>query len=1351
MRTIVTVALCIAVFFPTTAQDINFDHIGASDGLSQISVMSVYQDELGYMWFGTREGLNRYDGRKIEVFQVIETQKDGLSSNMINKICGDRAGKLYIRCGYDQLVAYDLKNDKFSLMNENCQALTSGSKSIWYADGNQIVKFDIQSQKAQDYFIVDAAYPVQQLLEASNGKLYIGTARGLWILDENKRINLLIPENPVSAIFEDSRKNIWVGTGTQGVYKINRTGLIDHYSRQEGLSSPIIRDFSEDNFGQIWIATFMGLNKLNPETGAVTVYTHTGTKPTELSHPSVYALFNDRQGTLWVGTYFGGVNYFNPEANIYTYFYPTSHSATSVNYPIVGTMAEDKDGNIWICTEGGGLNFYDRKNKTFRYFRAGPGNSIAHNNLKCIWYNDKNHHLYIGTHMGGLSIYNIRTQQFSTINTGSHPELGNDVIVALQPYAGNLLVLTQSSIVLLNTTTHSLQPFRIKGMQRIPSRSNFTAMLVDSKHNLWLETNNDLKKINIRTGEIKSYAHSFDKPGSIGRHGITKIYEDRRGRLFFASIGSGLFQYLPDKDLFVRYSEHNNKLLSDFIYDITETTYGYLVLLTNRGINFFDPENNKNQYLDRSRGLPLEMSIYGNGICSTRNGEIFAGGINGMVSFFENQVSPLNKEYSLFFSRLILNNKVVKPGDEDKVLPGSLPYLKRLTLKHWQNNFSIDFASSNFIKANTRDYEYMLEGLDNDWNPTREQTLRYTNLSPGTYTLKVRETGTLPVPGDPHEIKLEIRIRPPFYASLVAYIFYFLVLVFIVLRINAFNNSKIKLKTSLEFERREKERIEELNQTKLQFFTNISHEFRTPLTLIIGQIETLLQFENLVPSVHNKLIKVYKNASQLRNLISELLDFRKQERDLLTLKVNNLDLTSFVHSIYLSFSEMASSRSISYSFHSVEKSYMVWIDPVQLQKVFYNLISNAFKYTPDRGKISILLEQKSDKVIVKISDSGAGIPTSDIDRIFERFYQSPARVMYGNTSFSTGVGLALSRGIINLHHGNIEVQNNPDQGTTFTVGLLKGSEHFSDAEKSQTIPAELTIADVELPDREFIETYMEKFSKANKTDCTVLIVEDNEEMLHFLSEVFSSIYHVEMATNGHDALEKLKMMQPDIILSDVMMPLMNGKELCSLVKNNFDTSHIPVVLLTADSSEEQNLEGLMTGADDYITKPFNVKVLISRCNNLVLNRKHLQEKFLKQTDVTPVVLATNKLDQALIDKATDIVVRHLDDSNFDVTQFAGEMALGRSKLYLKIKGVTGLTPNDFIQNIRLKHAALLLKTEHELNISDITYRLGFSTPRYFSKCFKELFGISPLHYRKVNNPAYGNKEDEDPEDTDQNG
>ena len=911
-------------------------------------------------------------------------------------------------------------------------------------------------------------------------------------------------------------------------------------------------------------------------------------------------------------------------------------------------------------------------------------------------------------------------------------------------------MLTQKGIVQLDMKTETTSTFFNNNKIKNDVGFQNTTFLIDSKQNLWLaSTDGGLKRYNLSKNEFKTYKHEFGKKGSIGRLNITRIYEDRRGRLLFATEGSGLYEYLPEKNLFERYSATENGLLSDFIYDISETSYGYLILLTNKGVNLFDPETNKSIFLDKSKGLPLDMINLGCGIYSTKNGEIFVGGTNGMVSFFENQITPVPKDYNLFFSELYIEDELESPAKKSDILQNTLPYQQNLTLTNNQNNISIKFASSNYIKANKTAYEYRLDGLTDKWIQAVDQTIKYSNLSPGSYVLHVREAlGNNPIV-KPKEITLSIRITPPFYASIYAYILYVLIVAFALWKTISFNKSKILLRTSLEYEMRENDRIKELNQTKLQFFTNISHEFRTPLTLIIGQIESMSQIGNIPPAIHNKIVKIYKNASHLRNLITELLDFRKQERDLLALKVSNEDIVGFVRNVYLSFSEMALSRKIDFNFSTIEKNIQIWFDAVQLQKVFYNLISNAFKYSKDSSHIQIKVERKPEGVHINIIDSGVGVPEEDLDRIFERFYQSKSQSGTAANNFSTGVGLALSKGIVELHHGTIKATKNKDGGTTFSVVLLYGNDHFSDEDKSPAKDMDVNnIIETEMPDKFFLETMAAEINSSEKPVSTILIVEDNEEMLHFLKDIFSPIYHVETAVDGLDALEKVKELQPDIVLSDVMMPNMSGKELCAKLKTNFETSHIPVVLLTADSSEEQNLESLMLGADDYITKPFNVKALISRCNNLVLSRKRMQEKFSKQTDNVQVSLATNKMDQELLNKATQIVTKYIDDSEFDVSIFASEMALGRSKLYLKIKGITGMTPNDFILNIRLKTAASMLTNETELNISDITYRLGFSTPRYFSKCFKELFGLSPLHYRKANNPAYSHKEIEEEDEAD---
>jgi signal transduction histidine kinase/DNA-binding response OmpR family regulator/ligand-binding sensor domain-containing protein len=1331
------------------AQDINFQHIGPGSGLSQISVMSIYQDELGYMWFGTREGLNRYDGQEIKVYLAAENPDGGLPGNIINKIAGDRNGKMFLLVDYKHFVAYDLHHDRFFSIDERSQCFYADADNVVYARDNKIYVLNTDDFSSTHIYTLNVSYPITSLHLTSNQRMYIGTENGLFVLDNNRVFNTVFPGKHISVIFEDSKKNIWVGTSNDGVHKINRNGLVDHYMHQSkgqySLSSNIIRGFTEDTFGQIWVATFKGLDKIVADTDIIVNYKTQGDKPTDLSHSSIYALYKDQQGTIWIGTYYGGVNYHHPESNIYTYYYPNINNPRNISFPIVGKMAEDKDGNLWICTEGGGLNFYDRRKREFKRFQQGGSNSISHNNLKCIYYNPKNQKLYIGTHMGGLSIYDMRTGRFKEISTRTNSIIPNDVIEDIVPYDNQLLILTQKGLVKMDMDTELVSPFFTDKELLKTDGKAFVTLLVDNKKQLWLSQNDGgVKAYNLRTGEMKTYLPSIENEGTIGRHFVTRIYQSKRGKLFFATYGSGLYEYVPETDGFKRFTVKESGLLADFIYDVTETNYGYLILLTNQGVNLLEPESGRNYHLDKTRGLPLDMINFGCGLITTSNGEIFVGGINGMASFYENQINPIPSDYQLFFSELQVNNFLIRPLDEHGILPKALPFMDKISLRHNENDILIRIANSNHIMANRTSYEYRLEGLDEQWSPVKDQGIKYTNLSPGNYVLHVREVAGYHPSGSRKEVHLAILVRPPFYLSLWAYILYSILISALLWWIIRFNKSKILLKTSLEYEKRENDRIKELNQTKLQFFTNISHEFRTPLTLIIGQIESMTQMENLSPYIRNKLVKVYKNASHLRVLITELLDFRKQERDMLSLKVTSQNIVPFVKGVFTSFNDMAVTRKMNYTFFSVEKDILLWFDPVQLQKVMYNLISNAFKYTPDHGSIAVKIEKFHDEVRISVKDDGEGIPEQDLTRIFERFYQSESKP--APHAFSTGVGLALSKGIVELHHGNIFAQRNKAKGSTLTVILKTGSDHFTDEEKAPYKEMDLnSIVESNLPDKLFMETVAqaEEVDSVDEMRAVILIVEDNEEMLHFLSDIFSMIYRVETASDGAAALDRIRDVQPDIVLSDVMMPNMSGKDLCIRLKTNLETSHIPVVLLTADASEDQSLESLMLGADDYITKPFNVKALISRCNNLVQNRKRMQEKFSRQTDNATVKLATNKLDQELLEKATAIVHSHLDDGEFDVSQFASEMALGRSKLYLKLKGITGMTPNEFILNTRLKTAANLLANTTDLNISDITYQMGFSTPRYFSKCFKELFGMSPMTYRKKHNAAYDQASEEE--------
>ncbi|MCD7973246.1 MAG: ATP-binding protein [Candidatus Azobacteroides sp.] len=1328
----------LGLFFPLLfSQPIYFEHIGVLDGLSQISVLSIYQDKLGYMWFGTREGLNRYDGKDIRVILSEENDEFGLSSNIINTIYGEE-DELYIHCGYHQLVRYDIIQDKFTMIDDNCQHIAQGEENMWIASRNILKHFNYASKELSEYYVVPEEYDINCLFVSSNKKLYIGTDKGLCVLDENKVFNRMLNGNIISCVYEDSRQNIWVGTNGQGVYKIKRNGLADHYSASGmpgfHLSNDIIRAFCEDNFGQIWIATFDGLNRLTPETGTIIISRNINNKPTELSHNSIHTLYKDKQGTIWVGTYFGGVNFYNPESNIYTYYYPEETHFKSVNFPIVGQMTEDKNGNLWICTEGGGLNFFDRKENKFTYYKAGEGNCISHNNLKCIWYNEANHRLYIGTHMGGLNIYDIEKNTFRHFTTSTSEKLPNNIVECIIPYMNKLLVLTQKGIVQLDMHTEKIEPFFRNMPIEKETGYDITNLYIDRNQNLWLAmTEGGLLKYNLQTKFLSRYTHSFREKGTIGRQPVCNMYETSEGELLFATLGSGLFEYIAEKDNFACYTEENNGLLSNFIYQIQETHTNYILLLTNNGLNLLDKKKKSLYVINDSRGFPLEKMNVECGCFVTRDGEIFVGGINGMASFFEHQITTSEKDYDLFFSDLYVNNVLQKASDPKAVIPVSLPYLDKIRLRHNQTNINIRFATSNHLEINKIPFEYKLTGFDDNWLPVKGQDIQYSNLRPGNYTLHVREKLENHILRTPKEITLNIGVKPPFYASPLAFILYLTLVGFIIWFIIHSNKLKFKLKTSLEYEIRENNRIQELNQAKLQFFTNISHEFRTPLTLIIGQIESLLQMDNLQANIHSKLSRIHKNASHLRELISELLDFRKQERDLLELKVHEMNIVEFCRGVFNSFKKLAAKRQIEYVFFSSENRIMAWFDPLQLQKVIYNLFSNAFKYSEDKSSILMKVEKKNNKIIISIIDSGIGIGEEDLPKIFDRFYQGKTGEMQYNPG--TGIGLALAKGIIDLHHGTISAHNNPDRGTTFKVELLTGSEHFTIEERTASEGSDWdSFRDRNVPRPSFFEEIRSSQTgeHSSSNEATILIVEDNEEVLDFLDEVFSPIYRVETAKDGFEGLEKVKAIQPDIVLSDIMMPKMSGKEMCIKMKSNFETSHIPVILITADTSEEQNLEGLMAGADDYITKPFNVKALISRCNNLVLSRKRMQERYSKQIDNSALTIATTKQDQKLLNRATEVVSRYLDDPEFNVNTFAQEMALGRSKLYLKIKGITGLTPNEFILNTRLKKAASLLISDHDMNISDITHSLGFSTPRYFSKCFKDLFGISPLNYRKKN-------------------
>ena len=1006
-------------------------------------------------------------------------------------------------------------------------------------------------------------------------------------------------------------------------------------------------------------------------------------------------------------------------------------------------MTEDKDGNLWICTEGGGVNVYNRKNNTYRWYRHEEGkNSISHNNVKAIYYDRAQEIMWIGTHLGGLNKLDLRTNRFTVyrMKAGDLSTLPSDIVRDIVPYEDKLIIATQNGVCLFHPVTGTCEHL-FKDTKEGRNISMVASLYIDKDGTLWISaTGEGVYSYRFDTGKLTHYAHNPANPNSLSNNNVNSIMQDSNGNLWFSTSGSGLDRYRKESNDFENFDVQKDGLSSDCIYEVFESSIqkGDLLLITNQGFSQFDYPQKKFYNYGTENGFPL-TAVNENALFVTHDGEVFLGGIQGMISFWEKKLHFTPKSYSIILSRLLVNGKEITAGDDTGILDQSIAYTSKISLKADQSMFSIEYATSNFIPANRNEIVYRLEGFSDEWNHTdRKQTLiTYTNLNPGKYTLVIKSDGD-----GIEAARLLIRVLPPWWA----YLIYTICTVSLLWYLIQNYNSRIKLRESLKYEKKHIEDLEALNQSKLRFFTNISHEFRTPLTLIVGQVETLLQVQTFTPNIYNKILGIYKNSLQLRELITELLDFRKQEQGHMKIKVSRHNLVNFLYENYLLFLEYASSKQINFKFNKQSDDIEVWYDQKQMQKVVNNLLSNALKHTKAEDTISINVSQENHSVIIEIKDTGTGIAAAEIDKIFDRFYQTE-RLDSLNTGTGTGIGLALTKGIIELHHGTIRVESEPDKGSSFIITLKLGNKHFTDEQIVQESTddsirqqPETFVPSVEiLPDSGWKEEENKRIE-----DAKMLIVEDNESIKQMLVSIFETFYQVTTASDVEEAMELIQKDMPSIILSDVVMPRMSGTELCKQIKTDFNTCHIPVVLLTARTAVEHNIEGLKIGADDYITKPVNTNLLISRCNNLVNSRRLLQEKFSKQPQAFAQMLATNPMDKEMLDRAMAIIERHLDNTDFNVNIFAREMGMARTNLFTKLKAVTGQTPNDFILSIRLKKGAVMLRNNPELNITEISDRIGFSSSRYFSKCFKEIYHVSPLAYRKGEE-----KEEEGDEETDQ--
>ncbi len=1328
---------------PLVGRNITFNHLSTDDGLSQFSVNSLYIDEKGVLWIGTREGLNRYDGTSISTYKLQKNDPYSLFCNTVLRVTGNRDGKIYLLCT-EGVAEFDRKTGRFTTLLQGNVHCIYYEKELYIGRENRIYRYNEQMRDFELCYQLEDSRVRLSCMYLSGHELWLGTENhGVYRLNlENRNLSHVILHGNITSIYQDAEKNLWIGSWEDGVYWVKPDGGMTHFlhdpDNPNSLSSNFVRACCEDNLGNIWLGTFNGLNCYNRESGRFTNYTSQDMPSAGLTHSSVWCIVKDEQGTLWLGTYFGGVNYFNPEYEIYTHYTYSPVEKEGLSYPVVGPMVEDEDGNLWIGTEGGGLNFYNRHTHEFKWFSRGKAeNGLSADNIKSLYYDSNRQAVWIGTHLGGLNRLDIRTGRFTNyrMEEGNPETLPSDIVRDILPYKDQLILATQNGICLFNPETgkcHQLFLDTEEG-RKIKMVADVT---FDAEGTLWIAaTGEGVFSYQFEDKRLTNFRHDPANANSLSNNNVYNIALDNHGNLWFSTSGSGLDLFRPSTGDFKNFDCHKDGLIDDCVYAVQESfVSGKLLLITNSGFSLFDTRSGKFSNYSTENGFPL-TGINENGLCATRDGEVFLASTHGIVSFYESELAFTPKPYKINLSRLIVNDTEVQVGDDTGILRQSLDYASEISIPASYSMFTIEFSTSNYVAANKVDMIYRLEGFSDKWTAIRDHyAVTYTNLSAGTYRLVIK-----PVEGKSGDLLvnpavLTIHVLPPFYKTPFAYCIYVMVIGVLLWYLIHTYQARLKLRESLKYEQKHIQDVEALNQSKLRFFTNISHEFRTPLTLIVAQVESLLQVPTFTPTIYNKVLEVYKSCIQLRELINELLDFRKQEQGHMKIKVSRHNMVNFLYENYLLFGELAHAKQIKFLFEKGSDDIEVWYDQKQMQKVVNNLLSNAFKHTPAEGTITLSIHTEGNDVIIRVADTGEGIQANEITKIFDRFYQVELTEPSYTDSTGTGIGLALTKGIVELHKGNIRVESKLGKGACFIVTLHLGNEQFDKEQICVSVEDGNTQGQIERPRVEtdtLAKAELEENAPNKRLpDVKILIVEDNKALLETLKHIFEPFYHVLTASDGEEGWEIVCNEKPQIVLSDIVMPKMSGTELCKRIKNDFNTCHIPVVLLTARTNIELNIEGLRIGADDYITKPFNTNLLISRCNNLVNSRLLLQEKFCKQPLTAPQMLATNPIDKKILDRAMEVIEQHLDDENFNVNLFAREMAMARTNLFAKLKAITGQTPNEFILNIRLKKGAWLLRNNPELNVTEISDRVGFATPRYFSKCFKEVYHVNPLAYRK---------------------
>lgn len=1307
-----------------TAANYYFHNLGVRDGLSQSTVYAILQDSKGFMWFGTKGGLCRYDGVSIREFKREKQNPYCLGNNYITCLYEDNRGRIWVGTDAgvyvytperEEFVGFDALGDGFPVISHTVRSI-GGSEDgdVWIAvEREGLYCYDSANGQVRAHHDKHFTSNVQSFITDGSGRMWIGLyGSGLYYSDDDMATvkpyvdavgNEVFQDDVILKIIAGSHNRLYISSQNGGVQSLNlTTGELRSLLRTDESGEEIVgRDLLVRSNGELWIGSETGIYIYNLRTGRYRHLMNAGRDDSySLSDNAVYAIYEDRDGAMWVGTYFGGVDCLTASSSDFQKYYPTD-SPRTLRGRHVREMCRDSEGFLWVATEDAGLNRFNLSTHEFSFFSP----SASFTNIQSLGMVDGM--LWVGTFSKGLKIVDTSTgrivKSYSSL-TDDSGLMDNSIFAIRQLSTGKILI----------GTMFGLQEYENGRFRTVPELQGkfIYDIFEDSGGNLWLATYaNGVFRYDINTRQWTNFIHDDKDASSLPGNKVLSIFEDSRHRVMVTTEGGGFCIYQPESRTFTSYNSFSG-LPSDVVYQIVEDSKGLLWLTTGSGLVRFDSDSGDIKRFTTADGLLSNQFNY----CSSfrdDNGDIYFGSIEGLIAFNPASITASDKDVDLAIFDLLLYNKEVRPYDEGSPLEKSITYSDRITLDASQNSFSLRVGAIGSRNSELDRIVYRLDGFDNHWIELGHSPIvTYSNLEHGEYRFRMKA-----IDGkgkESEECTLQVRIRPPFYLSAWAYIIYALVIFSTVLLAVIYLKNRSERTQARRMEKLEREKERELYRAKIDFFTNVAHEIRTPLTLIHEPLEHILRSKSLDDETVEDLSIMHRNSERLLNLVNQLLDFRKVERSGYRLNFSRCNVSEILEETYTRFASLARQKDLDYTLDMPQEPVMADISREAFTKVLSNMFNNGVKYAGTY--LHIRLTADADTLTVTTDNDGNVVSPSERESIFKAF------VRFGDEESlqgvpGSGIGLALARSLAELHGGTLAMD--PVAGTNMfvlTVPVVHADAVCMDA------VAEPTSGGASLPARDSADG-KERVGRRH----TVLVVDDNTEMRAYLRKLLQDKYSILEAADGREALKVLEDNFVNLVVSDVMMSGMDGFELCRTIKSDMRFSHIPVVLLTAKTNIQSKIEGMEIGADSYIEKPFSSPYLLAVISNLISSRETLRRNLANSHYAEVSTMALTKADEEFICKLSELIRSNLQNPDFNIDDMAGSLNMSRSSFYRKVEGVLDLSPKEYLKVERLKRAAELLKSK-EYRINEICYMVGFSTSSYFTKCFLKQYGVLPKDY-----------------------